>query len=70
MDRPKGFEEHRYIGDKRIQRVYDLDDATLSTELITELVISEQFATFGPDTLAEAHNRGYRAAGDRGWLRL
>lgn len=59
MDRPKEFEEHRFIGDKRTQVVYDLD-GELDEELIAELVASQQVATFGPDTLPEARNRGYR----------
>lgn len=59
MDRPKEFEEHRFIGDKRTQVVYDLDDA-LDEDVIAELVESQQVATFGPDTLPEARNRGYR----------
>ncbi len=59
MERPLKFEEHRYLGDKRTQYVYDLDEAE-DEEVITELVASKQGATFGPDTLAEARNRGYR----------
>lgn len=59
MDRPKEFVEHRFIGDKRTQVLYDLDDA-LDAETIAELVASKQVATFGPDTLPEARNRGYR----------
>jgi len=30
--------------------------------VVDELVASEQVATFGPDTLAEARNRGYTLA--------
>lgn len=59
MQRPKQFSEFRYIGDKRTQRVYDLD-AEYDADVIDELVGSEQVATFGPDTLPEARNRGYR----------
>lgn len=59
MDRPKEYEEHRFIGDKRTQVVYDLDDM-LDEDVISELVASQQVATFGPDTLPEARNRGYR----------
>ncbi|HEX3454771.1 MAG TPA: hypothetical protein VHS03_09105 [Gaiellaceae bacterium] len=60
-DRPVRFEDFRYLGDKRTQVVYDLDavdDET--TSRVAELVESEQFAAFGPDTLDEARNRGYR----------
>ncbi len=62
MTRPARFESYRYLGDKRTQIVYDLDltdDAGLA-DVIDELVKSEQFAAFAPDTLAEARNRGYR----------
>jgi len=61
MSRPTRFEEFRYLGDKRKQVVYDLDsDDPATQEAVTELVASEQFAAFAPDTLAEARNRGYR----------
>ena len=59
MDRPGPFSEFRWLGDKRTQRVYDLDEAT-DSELIAEIVESGRGQTFGPDTLAEARNRGYR----------
>lgn len=59
MDRPKKYAGHRFLGDKRTQTVYDVD-AVEDTSVIDELVASEQAATFGPDTLAEARNRGYR----------
>ena len=60
MARPTRFEHFRWLGDKRNQVVYDLDANDLDTEVIDELMQSEQFASFGPDTLAEARNRGYR----------
>ena len=61
MSRPARFEDFRYLGDKRKQIVYDLDlDDAETQALVAELVASEQFAAFGPDTLAEARNRGYR----------
>ena len=60
MDRPKGFEEHRWLGDKRNQRVHDLDHATPECH-IDDIVAAETFITFGPDTLPEARNRGYHA---------
>lgn len=59
MHRPARFEHQRWLGDKRTQVVYDLD-AVVDESVIEELLASEQFATFGPDTLAEARNRGYR----------
>ena len=61
MERPGRFEEFRFLGDKRTQVVYDLDEASPELEAaVEELMASEQFAVFGPDTLAEARNRGYR----------
>jgi hypothetical protein len=64
VSRPTRFEHFQYLGDKRKQVVYDLDlagsDETVAAA-ITELLASEQFAAFAPDTLAEARNRGYRA---------
>lgn len=59
MDRPRSLEGFRFVGDKRSQLVYDLDDIN-DESVIEELVSSEQFLVFGPDTLAEARNRGYR----------
>ena len=59
VDRPIRYEHNRFLGDKRRQVVYDLDDVT-ERAVVDELVASEQVATFGPDTLAEARNRGYR----------
>ena len=41
------------------QIVYDLDDVSDET-VIEELMASEQYLVFGPDTLPEARNRGYR----------
>jgi len=61
MDRPGKFEHHRYVGDKRTQVVYDVDELGADDEhLIAELMEAETFLCFGPDTLAEARNRGYR----------
>jgi hypothetical protein len=59
--RPARFEDVRYLGDKRTQVVYDLDDTDPEVAArVAELLESEQFAAFGPDTLDEARNRGYR----------
>lgn len=60
MARPSRFEHHRYLGDKRNQRVHDLDHITDACRL-DELLAAETFAAFGPDTLPEARNRGYKA---------
>ena len=63
MSKPTKFEQYRYVGDKRNQRVYDLEmygtDERV-TERVDSLLESETFAVFGPDTLVEARNRGYR----------
>jgi len=60
MSRPTPFEDFRYLGDKRTQRYVDLDDPELDPAVVDELMVSEQFTCFGPDTPAEARNRGYR----------
>ena len=63
MDRPSAFAHHRFVGDKRTQQVYDLDQVNDEEALVIvldELMASERFLCFGPDTLAEARNRGYR----------
>ena len=49
----------RFLGDKRVQVVYDLDDVT-DESVIEELADGPHALAFGPDTLAEARNRGYR----------
>jgi hypothetical protein len=61
MERPVRFEHHRYLGDKRTQVVYDLDTFT-DPEAIDELMEAGTYQSFGPDTLPEARNRGYRLA--------
>jgi hypothetical protein len=61
MERPGRFEHHRFVGDKRTQLVYDLDEWT-DEAVIDELMASEAYLCFGPDSLAEARNRGYRPA--------
>lgn len=66
MDRPKQFSDHQYVGDKRTQIVYDVDAISGADEdLITELMQAETYIGFGPDTLDEARNRGYRPYGGR-----
>ncbi len=59
MKRPVRVEHFRWLGDKRNQRVYDLDEV-IDESVIDELISSDQYLVFGPDTLAEARNRGYR----------
>jgi hypothetical protein len=61
MERPVRFEHFRFLGDKRTQLVYDLDSWD-DPAVIDEIVAAEVGASFGPDTLAEARNRGYTLA--------
>ena len=59
VSRPTRFEHNQYVGDKRTRVVHDLD-ATTDACAIDDLMASEQFASFGPDSLPEARNRGYK----------
>jgi len=61
MERPTKFEHTRFLGDKRTQLVYDLD-TWADDSIIDEIVAAETGLCFGPDTLAEARNRGYSLA--------
>jgi hypothetical protein len=72
MERPTRFEHHRWLGDKRSQVVHDLDHCP-DPDHIADLMAARTYLAFGPDTLAEARNRGYHpcrtcatvGAGDR-----
>ena len=59
MEHLKAFEHHRYVGDKRTQVVHDLERCD-DRAVLDELLAAETFLCFGPDTLPEARNRGYR----------
>ena len=61
MQRPTRFEHTRYLGDKRTQLVYDVDNWD-DPAIIDEIVAQEVGICFGPDDLAEARNRGYTLA--------
>ena len=61
MDHHPKFEHSRFIGDKRTQLVYDLDSWD-DEAIINEIVAEGVGLSFGPDTLAEARNRGYTLA--------
>ena len=66
MARHRRFEDHRYVGTRDDMIVYDTDDTTQADELIARLeadglLTRNLLQTFGPDTLAEARNRGFRA---------
>lgn len=58
-ERPTRFEHTRWLGDKRNQVVHDVDACT-DQSVIDDIVAAEVGLVFGPDTLAEARNRGYR----------
>jgi hypothetical protein len=63
MPKPSRFEQFRYLGDKRSLIVYDMDlidSEPRVAKAVASIVASEKFLAFGPDTLAEARNRGYR----------
>ncbi len=63
MSRPTALEHFRFVGDKRTQVVYDIDLAGSDPEVasaVDDIVATASFACFGPDTLVEARNRGYR----------
>ena len=61
MERPSKFEHTRFLGDKRTQLVYDVDNWE-DPAIIDEIVAAEIGLCFGPDTMAEARNRGYTLA--------
>lgn len=61
MARHSRFEHFRWVGDKRTQLVYDTD-AWSEQSTIDEIAESGVGICFGPDTLAEARNRGYTLA--------
>lgn len=61
MDHHPKFEHSRFIGDKRTQLVYDLESWD-DDDTINEIVAEGVGLSFGPDTLAEARNRGYTLA--------
>jgi hypothetical protein len=61
VQRPGRFEHTRFLGDKRTQLVYDID-AWDEAAVIDDIVNTNSGICFGPDTLAEARNRGYRLA--------
>ena len=67
MTRLRRFEEHRFVGTRDTMVAYDCDDETQFAELterVSEHRLEERnmLSTFGPDSLAEAANRGFRSA--------
>lgn len=61
MEHHPKFENSQFIGDKRTQLVYDLDNWDDEGK-INEIVELGVGLSFGPDTLPEARNRGYALA--------
>jgi hypothetical protein len=67
VSRVKRFEEFRFVGVRDTMTVYDTDEAdqteALQTRIDTDnLVASKLVQAFGPDTLEEARNRGFKPA--------
>jgi hypothetical protein len=65
MGRLRRFPDHRFIGLRDEMRVYDCDDeaqfAALSGRVEgDDLIARSLVASFSPDTLPEARNRGFR----------
>jgi len=65
MNRLRRFEHNRYIGTRDDMRVYDCDDpddfAALTARMDeSDLMGAKMLQSFGPDTPAEARNRGFR----------
>jgi hypothetical protein len=61
---------HRFVGVRDTMVVYDTEDAEERSALAgrvadDDLVGRDLVQTFGPDTLPEARNRGFRAAAPR-----
>lgn len=64
MARHRRFETHRYVGTRDDMVVYDTDDEaqaeTLAQRIDADRLIERNLLqTFGPDTPAEARNRGF-----------
>jgi len=64
MARLRRFESNRFVGTRDDMIVYDCDDpdqfATLQARMEEgDLVDENRLQAFGPDSLAEARNRGF-----------
>ena len=67
MNRLRRFEEHRFVATRDDMVVYDCDDdnqfAALAERVDRERLDEHNLlSAFGPDSLAEARNRGFRPA--------
>lgn len=65
MGRLRRFPDSRYVGVRDDMKVYDCDDDGQFAELearaaAEDLLARTRLSSFSPDTLAEAHNRGFR----------
>lgn len=58
MSRLVRYEEHRWVGDKRVQLVHDQDNVC-DKALLEEIHAAGAGLCFGPDSDIEARNRGY-----------
>ncbi|MDH5373753.1 MAG: hypothetical protein OEX97_12490 [Acidimicrobiia bacterium] len=66
MGRLRRFEDYRYIGTRDTMAFYDCDDPdqfeALEQRIETgDLLMKNLLSAFGPDTPAEARNRGFHA---------
>ena len=64
MGRLRRFPDNRYVGTRDDMRVHDCDDdaefAALEDRVQRDDLLGRKLlTTFGPDTLAEARNRGF-----------
>lgn len=67
MSRLDRFAAHRYVGTRDDMLVYDCDDpesfARVEQRYVEESLLRRNLMqSFGPDSLAEARNRGFRLA--------
>lgn len=67
MGRLRRFEEYRYVGTRDTMVFYDCDDSAQFEELegridANDLLMKNLLSAFGPDSPAEARNRGFRAS--------
>lgn len=65
MSTLRRFEGHRFVGVRDTMTVYDTEDAAQRSSLESRLEEDDLLGlrlvqTYGPDTLAEARNRGFR----------
>ena len=67
MGRLSRFDEHRFVGTRDDMVVHDCDDSDVLAELERrvrddDLLGRNLLQAFGPDSLDEARNRGFRTA--------